>query len=161
MLASNVATAINFDNGEMAPTQWDEWLKLPIGPDDLAIHTRTRAIRVPTVIVCSEYSKIPKRKPKKNLRGVAARDNSICQISGKKLPPERWSIDHVQPKSRGGSDDWENLALVDRDINNKKSNKTNEEAGLKLIRKPFEPKLLPASCFIQSNHPHHLIFLQK
>ena len=161
MLYAGSATAINFDNDQMIPMKWEDWEKLPVNAGDLAIHTRTKSIRIPTVIICSGYAKIPHKKPKKNLRGVAARDNSICQVTGKKLPPERWSIDHCLPKARGGGEEWENLALVDREINNRKGCKTNDEAGLTLIRKPFEPRSLPAANFLQSSHPHHRIFLNK
>lgn len=82
---------------------------------------------------------------------VYQRDDNICQYwhyddmgrkFKKKLDHEDRSIDHVVPTSRGGprctfensvtSCKWHNVKI--------KKNKTPEEAGLELIRKPFIPK---------------------
>ena len=161
MMVTGVASALDIDReaNTLIPTPWDDWIALPVRRGDDAVHSQNFTMRCPTVIVTG-HKKVHHRTPKKNLRGLAARDNSTCQISGKKLSPDRWSADHVLPKDRGGGDEWENLALVDREINNKKGNKTNEEAGLKLLRKPKAPKALPAACFLVGAHPDHELFLK-
>lgn len=67
---------------------------------------------------------------------VYARDNYICQYSGKKLRPSDATIDHILPKSRGGKSTFENCVTCSRDINIKKGDRTPDEAGLKLIHVP-------------------------
>jgi 5-methylcytosine-specific restriction endonuclease McrA len=161
MLVSGAAQSINFDGGNLVPMLWDEWSSLPVGESDEAIRTRTHTFRVPTVIIASGFSRVPFRRPKRNLKGVAARDGGRCIFTGKVIPREEQTIEHLQPKSRGGSDDWNNIALASKSINNKKSNQTVAEFGMPLHFRPFEPRPLPASVFIQSEHPHHKIFLNK
>src|SRR4051812_6249328 len=43
----------------LTPVTWDEWLKLPVRDFDYAIHSAKQAIRVPTVIISSHFSKNP------------------------------------------------------------------------------------------------------
>ena len=49
-------------------------------------------------------------------------------------------MDHVVPKSKGGKVEWTNIVLACVPCNGKKGNSTVAEAGLKLLRKPFEPR---------------------
>lgn len=79
-----------------------------------------------------------------------ARDDNYCQYwhydeKGKKykqkLSEDERTIDHVVPISRGGKTHFENCVTACRHHNIKvKKNKTPEEAGLTLIRKPFVPR---------------------
>lgn len=56
-----------------------------------------------------------------------------CYCDEEDIPLE---IEHIKPKSRGGTDTWNNLTLACRECNERKNNKTPEEAGMKLIVKP-------------------------
>jgi len=49
------------------------------------------------------------------------------------------NIDHVKPRSKGGKNRWNNLVLSCITCNTDKDNMTPEEAGMALLRKPFEP----------------------
>jgi hypothetical protein len=42
--------------------------------------------------------------------------------------------------------------LSHKDINAKKADRTPEEAGLKLLKKPTTPKHLPISFYIKNKH---------
>lgn len=68
-------------------------------------------------------------------RGVMQRDNWTCVFCGKKAD----TVDHVLPRSRGGEDIWENLAAACQPCNNRKANRTPEEAGMKLLWHPYAP----------------------
>jgi 5-methylcytosine-specific restriction endonuclease McrA len=57
------------------------------------------------------------------------------------------TIDHIIPKSRGGSESWENLVAACTKCNNKKGNRTPDEAGMVLINKP--------------RRPHHILFIKQ
>ena len=67
------------------------------------------------------------------------RDHFICAYCGQKHEPEHLSRDHVIPKSRGGSNSWENSVTACRECNMKKSNKLPEEANMMLIYTPYRP----------------------
>lgn len=89
---------------------------------------------------------------------VHKRDQNYCQYwhdytldeNGTEIPAKRHrfrcssgnrTIDHVLPQSRGGKNTFENTVCCCRHCNEKiKKNRTPEEAGLVLIRKPFVPK---------------------
>jgi len=58
-----------------------------------------------------------------------------CIYCGK--PSE--SIDHVLPRSRGGTDNWENVTTACLRCNVQKGNRTPEEANMPLNRKPYRP----------------------
>lgn len=140
----------------MNPVSWEEWMTLPIRPWDLSINSPTRSIRVPTVIIATNFNKMPiksfKGKPSKD--GIWNRDQGVCQYTGRKLTKDQSTIDHVIPRSKGGEDTWTNLVLCDKSLNSKKGNKLNSELGLKLKRDPFEPSPTPMSALIREAKHH-------
>ena len=113
------------------------------------IATVKQHIRVPTVIVSLNYSKVPKREPKLTSAAIMERDNHTCQVTGIKLPKHKLNIDHIIPKSKGGVNDWKNMVSMSKEINSKKGNKTLEEAGLKLIKQPRKPNAIPICATIK------------
>jgi 5-methylcytosine-specific restriction endonuclease McrA len=88
-----------------------------------------------------------KGKPSKD--AIYTRDNGICQYSGKKVDRHNATVDHIVPRSKGGSDSWNNLVLCSKDINSKKGNKTNSEAGLILLKTPITPQPIPVYALIK------------
>lgn len=142
----------NFDEHEYVnPVSWDEWVKLPVRPWDLSIHSTHLNIRVPTVVITKNYSKIPEKKfkGKPTKEGLFIRDNGVDPYTGQELAYEEATIDHVLPLSRGGTDTYENTVLTTKEINNKKGNKLNSEAGLNLMFKPTQPKAIKVSHTIR------------
>ena len=49
-------------------------------------------------------------------------------------------MEHVVPKDQGGKTTWQNIALACIPCNQRKKNKTPEQAGMRLIREPRQPK---------------------
>ena len=131
---------------------WDEWITLPVRPQDNAVQTVRGQVRVPTVIVAVNFAKVPKKHPKLCAKTIRERDGNRCQYTGKVLKPEEGSLDHVVPRSRGGKDAWENLVWSSKTVNTKKGNRLPEEAGLKLLSVPRAPKELPVSAIIRNAH---------
>lgn len=70
-------------------------------------------------------------------RNVLARDKHKCQYCGTKAD----TIDHVTPKSKGGRNGWLNTVAACKPCNTKKDNKTPEQAGMTLRKKPYQPTL--------------------
>lgn len=152
----------NYDDiSEMTPVEWDEWKTLPIRDFDFFIRTSHLKIRVPTILICKKYDKVPKTRMKLSKANVRQRDGGICQYTGKRIKPSQGNIDHVIPVSRGGANTWNNLVYCKKDINTKKGNKLPEEAGLSLIREPKIPsKTLPLKNLNKLNHHDWSLFIK-
>lgn len=152
-MATNVATALEIEGeSPVRPVAWDEWITLPIRAGDNAVHTASRAIRVPTVIVALNYAKVPKKRPKLSARTIRERDGNRCQYTGQLLHPDEGSLDHVVPRSRGGRDTWENLVWSAKEVNQRKADRLPHEAGLKLLSIPRAPKEMMATDYIRNAH---------
>ncbi len=80
------------------------------------------------------FSKILSYRPSRAL--IYKRDSNTCQYCGS---TRHLTIDHVIPKSRGGEDTWENLAVACSACNTKKGDKFLEQTNMKLKRKPKAP----------------------
>jgi len=129
---------------------WDKWCKLIPDNNFYLVNTVKGAYRIPTVVICQKYNKIPLKRKVLSKKTLFERDNGICQYTGIKLTYRNATIDHVIPKSRGGKHTWENVVLAHPKVNMDKSDKLLEEAGLKLLKKPVEPNALPTSFYIRN-----------
>ena len=93
--------------------------------------------KLPTVIRLRYYVKVPFREVALTRKNILLRDNNSCQYCNYK--GSQLSIDHVLPRSRGGSDNWENVTTACLRCNIQKGNRTPEEANMNLKRKPYKP----------------------
>jgi 5-methylcytosine-specific restriction endonuclease McrA len=148
----------------MNPLSWNNWLELPIRSWDLTIKSPNRSVRVPTVLICTNFNKMPVKhfrgKPSKD--AIYKRDNGICQYTGKKIDKTLATVDHILPKSRGGQDTWTNLVLCSKDVNLKKGNSLNSDIGLKLLKNPAAPSPIPMSALIrEARHADWMPFMIK
>ena len=99
-------------------------------------HSASQEFELPSVILLSRYVRIPRsRMIPLTRRGVLRRDNHRCAYCNRSAN----TIDHVQPKSRGGQDTWENLVACCLKCNNLKSDKTLSEIGWQLRFIPRMP----------------------
>jgi 5-methylcytosine-specific restriction endonuclease McrA len=99
------------------------------------------SMRAPSVLRLHYYVKRPFPELKVTRKGLLARDDHTCQYCGRR--GGGLTIDHVIPRSRGGRSTWENMVTCCVRCNNRKGGRTPEEAGMKLIRKPFRPRFVP------------------
>jgi 5-methylcytosine-specific restriction endonuclease McrA len=162
---TNADGTVNFDLTEYVnPVTWDEWIQLPVLDHHLCIHSTKLSIRVPTVVVTTNYSKIHFKKfqGKPTKEALFIRDNGLDGYTGYELEYEFATLDHVHPLSRGGTDTYDNVVLTTKEINNKKGNRLNNEVGLKLLINPRHPRPLPVSHTIKkSRHKDWLPFLMN
>jgi len=70
---------------------------------------------------------------------LVKRDRSSCQYCGKKLPAAQITLDHVLPRAQGGITSFTNCVVACQICNNKKGDRTPEQAGMILLRKPTHP----------------------
>jgi len=109
-------------------------------PSPLYLRTPSRRVPVPSVIRLRRMVRRPLGRLSLNRRNVLRRDNHTCQYCGQRGRP--LTIDHVLPKSRGGKDTWENLVAACYACNARKGDRTPQEAGMRLLRKPGPPGYL-------------------
>ena len=106
------------------------------GSNEVKVHSSSGEYELPSVILLSRYVRIPgSRKIPVSRRGVLRRDGHRCAYCRGSAN----TIDHVQPKSRGGKDTWENLVACCLKCNNKKGDKTLAEIGWSLSFTPRMP----------------------
>ena len=163
-MITDVATGLDVQGSDwMVPVKWQDWIQLPIREEDFSVGTVDGLIRVPTVIVLSKFDRVPLKRPSFSLRGLWLRDGGECQYTGRPLKPGEGNIDHVIPQSRGGATSWENCVLSDREVNNRKADRTPQEAGLRLRRKPYRPATVPVTNLLENTYeiPEWNLFLGK
>lgn len=153
MMASGAALGLDVQgNDVIVPVTWNDWLALPVRTQDRAIGTPRGPVRCPTVVVSANYARVPLRRLSFNRRNLWQRDGGVCQYTGRKLAPNEGNIDHVIPRARGGKTSWENCVLAHREVNSRKADRLPHEAGLRLLKPPAPPKVLPVTALIQNTH---------
>ena len=90
----------------------------------------------PLIIRLLSYIKYNTRNIKVNRTRIYKRDNHECVYCGSK---KQLTLDHVIPRSRGGSNSWDNLVTCCHNCNVRKANKTPQEANMFMTKKPYEP----------------------
>lgn len=101
------------------------------------LRTSRLELPIPSVIRAIYYHKVPKNSHAISRKGVFLRDRLTCQYCGVKFQVGDLTLDHVIPRSRGGEHSWRNLVSSCFKCNNVKGNRTPEEAGMKLLHKPY------------------------
>ncbi|MFE6165560.1 HNH endonuclease [Streptomyces sp. NPDC056486] len=100
---------------------------------------------VPRVIRLCRYVRVPfRRRAPWSRRGVLVRDQHRCAYCGRRAT----TVDHVVPRAQGGADSWLNTVASCAMDNHRKADRTPEEAGMPLLRQPFEPT--PAGAMLLS-----------
>lgn len=100
------------------------------------VHSTSRIMKVPSVIRLLAYRHIPQQTRALSRKNILLRDRNTCQFCGGVFPASELTLDHVVPRSRGGRSSWENLVACCYQCNNRKGDRTPEEAGIKLARRP-------------------------
>ena len=94
-------------------------------------------IYLPSVIRLRSYRHVPIRMQIASRKNIYIRDGHRCMYCGAKLMAAELTLDHVIPRSQGGSNAWDNLVACCRKDNLRKADRTPEQAGMKLIRRPL------------------------
>jgi len=151
LLWKQLAEVINVEDGTYVSYDFESWLEVSRfktemnqrGEHDDWIHGVHREIQVPRVIRLLDYDRYPKNSVKFNRRNIFLRDENRCQYCRQKFPTHLLSLDHVQPRSRGGQTTWENIVCACLSCNVRKGGRTPQEAHMKLFRKPVKPQRSP------------------
>lgn len=122
--------------------------------DELVPYGRDTKIRFPAVVKLRHHVRWIPRKVRFNRLGVFKRDRDQCQYCSRSYPRNKLTLDHVIPRTRGGSDDWRNCVAACFDCNNRKGNKTPEEAKMPLLIRPIVPQLSILNEFVLLKTKH-------
>ena len=102
---------------------------------DRVLRSAQAKFRVPSVIRRREYINVRKRREQsssKRLR-IYMRDKYRCQYCGEKKGVGELTLDHILPRSRGGDNSPINVVTACVKCNNRKSDRTPEEARMPLL----------------------------
>jgi 5-methylcytosine-specific restriction endonuclease McrA len=118
---------------------FDDWSTLAAREGDGVINTPTKVLRVPAVVVAQSFNKIPRTRVRLSRQNVYQRDQFTCQYCGVEGTRATLNLDHVVPRSQGGQTSFENLVCSCFGCNSKKRDRTPEQAGMPLLKKPTRP----------------------
>ena len=122
---------------------WSDWAKLRPTEDEPFIRCVNARLRIPEVIALTHYERFRESTVTFSRRNIFKRDHSTCQYCGTRPGTELLTIDHVRPRSHGGTSTWENCVLACVPCNARKANRTPEQAGMLLHKKPVRPSWKP------------------
>lgn len=128
---------------ELETHDLESWRELSASAETNFLRTPRFKLRVPEIIVLTEYNAVPPRRVKFSRRNLFERDGYACQYCGRMPPRSELSIDHVVPKSRGGITTWSNVLLACTECNARKRDRLPAEAGMQPRRPPREPAWRP------------------
>ncbi len=104
------------------------------------IHSPSLSFLAPEAIYLVSFDRLPRLEVVFSRANLLVRDHYTCQYCGKSVKnPKDRTIDHILPRSRGGKTVWENVVLCCRKCNLRKGDRTPEEAGMKLLKRPKAP----------------------
>ena len=95
-----------------------------------------RTFDCPSIVRLSLFIKVPYKRIILSRKNILRRDNHKCQYCGSTV---NLTVDHIIPKSKGGEDIWENLVTACIKCNNKKGDRTPEDAKMVLKVSPKKP----------------------
>src|ERR1700735_5019605 len=103
---------------------------------DQVMHSARTSIPVPTVVRLSHFVRVPyRREVPLTRRAVLDRDGYLCVYCGARDD----TIDHVRPRSKGGTHIWTNVVAACARCNHRKGDRLLSELGWHLLAPPAQP----------------------
>jgi 5-methylcytosine-specific restriction endonuclease McrA len=101
------------------------------------LHSARAKFPEPSIVRLVNYVRVPHQaRVAVTRRSVFVRDGHRCQYCGAQAE----NIDHVVPRSRGGTHSWDNVVACCRRCNSRKEDRLLDEAGFRLARPPRAPR---------------------
>lgn len=141
MLWNESAQVVDVDDYRLFT--WKDWARIVPEEDEPFVQAVRFRLRVPEVLVLQGYDRVPTSAVTFSRRNLFKRDHYVCQYCGAQPGTEELTVDHVVPRSRGGASNWTNCVLACTVCNKRKADRTPEEAGMRLRRKPQRPTWKP------------------
>ena len=122
---------------------WSDWSRLIPRDNELFIQAVRLRLRVPEVVALTHYDRIPINAVTFSRRNIYKRDRYTCQYCGAQPGTEELTLDHVLPRAQGGISTWDNCVLACIGCNKRKADRTPEQAGIPLRKRPVRPVWRP------------------
>ena len=106
---------------------------------DKWVHSAKKAFQIPSVIVLFKYIDEKFFTLPCTRKNIFIRDENRCQYCAKGFREADLTLDHVIPKSKGGTSSWNNVVAACKPCNQKKCDYLVENAPVSLIRRPKKP----------------------
>jgi hypothetical protein len=151
------------------PVEWVSWqdavclyardlILWTLGDPILAIrggHSRFDGLQshidIHSIVACEGRVVPPARNvPPLTNQALFRRDRNHCLYCGSHHLDRDLTRDHVLPRSRGGSDEWDNVVAACRRCNHRKGNRLAHECGLELLALPYVPNFAEYLALINS-----------
>lgn len=115
---------------------------------EVSVRSVSKSFRLPSVIRLKKYVRGHRLAMIRFSReNVYRRDNYACQYCHKPFSARELTLDHVLPVSRGGRKNWHNVVAACKTCNQRKANRTPEQANMPLKTLPGVPQWLPEVQF--------------
>jgi 5-methylcytosine-specific restriction endonuclease McrA len=103
------------------------------------LHAESLTVDRPVVIRLTTYVRIPRDAHSRKItrRAIFARDEWSCQYCG--AGHGTLTVDHVIPRSKGGTSGWDNIVTCCAPCNRRKGDRLPKHAGMHPRRKPKAP----------------------
>jgi 5-methylcytosine-specific restriction endonuclease McrA len=105
--------------------------------EHMMLRSVNMALPLPSVLRLNHYVRVVRKETPLTKCNVFRRDNHRCQYCGRTAGT--LTVDHVVPRSLGGTETWENLVCACTDCNSRKGDRQLHQSGLKLLRRPKKP----------------------
>lgn len=110
---------------------------------DETVSSPSVTMNIPAVVQLKRAVATSKKAVKFSRINVFTRDDFRCQYCGDRKAMRELNYDHVVPRVQGGKTVWNNIVAACYPCNTKKANKTPDQAKMRLLRMPVQPKTLP------------------
>jgi len=140
LVAKGTAMIIEPDSFEAHDLlSWNDVSRVRARLGEGLIRSPRLALVPPEVILLKTYEGEGGRAVVFSRKNLFKRDRYTCQYCGIQPGPEELTVDHVVPRSRGGTSTWENCVLACVECNKRKADRTPAQAGLKMRKTPRKP----------------------
>lgn len=110
---------------------------------DRVVHSPSTSIKVPSVIVFKHNKHKRVKSVRFSRKNVWIRDEGRCQYCSQQVSIKDFTLDHVVPRTLGGSTMWTNVVTCCTRCNQVKGDKLLHKCGMNLIKVPIKPSSLP------------------
>lgn len=107
------------------------------------VRSPTCTMRVPSVVVFRHNRRAKTKTVRFSRNNIWIRDEGRCQYCGINVTSKEFTLDHVTPRTAGGTTIWTNVVACCYQCNQKKGDKSPAQAGMRLLRQPVKPATLP------------------
>ncbi len=103
-----------------------------------------------SIVACAGRRTVRLGSPPLTNAALFGRDRNLCLYCGRVFSDAGLTRDHVVPRSRGGTDEWENVVAACKRCNHRKGSAMPHECGMALLALPYVPNVAEYLALINS-----------